>query len=65
MSEHRRVVVAVSPLGTVKIDAQGFVGNSCENATKAFEEVFAGNTSRDYKPEYYEADEENTNRLMF
>lgn len=63
--QERRVLISVSPLGAVSIDAQGFTGNSCETATRAFEEVFVGNSSKSHKPEYYESSETDKNTLMF
>lgn len=47
----------ISKLGDIKIDAEGFVGESCENATKAVELALAGKQeSKDHKPEYYESE---------
>ncbi len=39
--------------GRIMVEAQGFVGNSCEEATKFLQEL-GHVTSEEKKPEYYE-----------
>lgn len=51
-----KYTVKVSKLGDVKIEAEGFTGTSCKDATEAMEMALAGKDSNtDYKPEYYES----------
>lgn len=53
-----RYTVTINKLGDAKVEAEGFVGVSCEDATKAVELALAGKDVRkDYKDEYYEAGE--------
>lgn len=50
--------IRVSKIGDVKIDAEGFVGESCENATRAVELAMQGvTTNKDHKPEYHESEQ--------
>jgi hypothetical protein len=52
MSE-RQVLVRISPLGDVKVEAEGFVGEGCVAATQAIEQSLGGNVkNRQFKPEY-------------
>lgn len=49
------VKINISPTGDVKIDAEGFKGRSCEEATKSIELVLGGGEAKkSKKPEYYE-----------
>ena len=51
----KQVTITVDAVGGVKIDAEGFVGNTCDDATKVFAQAFAGEqTDRQEKPEYYQ-----------
>lgn len=53
----RKIVVSIAPDGDVKIDAQGFKGNSCTLATRDLEMVLAGgdmsNVKDDKKPDFF------------
>lgn len=63
----KQIKITVSPIGDTKIDAEGFVGESCESATKALEIALAGgNTKKDHKPEFYESEgQRETQNLRF
>ena len=57
MSNQKRVVVTISPLGVPKVEAQNFYGSSCETATGPIERALAagnGGVTRELKGEYYE-----------
>lgn len=48
------IIVDISAAGSVKMDAQGFQGTSCEDATQRLELVLGGGPKKvDKKPEYY------------
>lgn len=51
----REIIVDINHIGDVKIDAQGFTGNSCSKATEQLEVVLGGGMAKkkDTKPEYY------------
>lgn len=50
----KEIVVDISPAGSVQIDAQGFQGKSCEDATQALEVVIGGQVSKnERKGEFY------------
>ncbi len=48
----RRIVVKVSPTGEIAVEAEGFKGKGCIDATKAIEEALGTRTSRGLKPEF-------------
>ena len=50
----RTIEVIVSPTGEIKIDAVGFKGADCEQATKFLEEALGMPTQRQRKPEYHQ-----------
>ena len=52
------VIVDFFPDGTVKVEAVGFTGTSCEEAT-AFLRGLGTEVEKDYKPEYYDEAEEH------
>ena len=52
------VIVDFFPDGTVKVEAVGFTGNSCEEAT-AFLQGLGTEVEKDYEPEYYDEAEEH------
>jgi len=41
----KRVLLHVSPLGTTKIEAEGYEGGTCMDATAPFEAMFAKTVS--------------------
>lgn len=49
-----QVTVNITRAGLVKMDAQGFTGTSCADATEQLELVLGGGVrKRDRKPEYH------------
>jgi hypothetical protein len=53
----KHIEVEVAATGEVKIEAVGFKGNSCEQATKALEQALGATASKKKKPEYYNQNE--------
>jgi len=51
--QERKVVITLGKDGSVKVDAQGFKGGSCEEATAFLDKLF-GKKKTSYKPSYYE-----------
>lgn len=52
----RKIKVTIDPLGIPKIEAEGFLGGSCEEATLPIEKALQGgdgNVERVFKPDYY------------
>lgn len=55
----RKITVKISPLGAPTIEAVGFQGGGCTDATKAIETALAGGggkVERVLKPEWFEAE---------
>lgn len=51
----KEIIVKINKeTGEVEIEASGFSGKECEEATKAFEESVGKVESRKRKPEYYQ-----------
>jgi hypothetical protein len=48
----RRIIVKVSPTGGITVEAEGFQGKGCTDATKAIEEALGSRTARTLKPEF-------------
>ena len=48
----RRILVKVSPTGGIIVEAEGFQGKGCTDATKAIEEALGSRTARTLKPEF-------------
>jgi len=58
----RRIKITISPLGEATVDAIGFAGESCKEATKALENALAGGIEDlevIYKPEWNEIEDEH------
>ncbi len=49
----QKIIVTISPEGGIKVEAEGYTGNSCEEATK-FLKSLGTVTEENKKPEYYE-----------
>ncbi len=49
-----RLIITVSPTGDVSIEAQGYKGKSCEDATKFLETALGQRTDQTKKPEYHQ-----------
>jgi hypothetical protein len=56
------VRIKLSPDGKIVVEAEGFKGGSCEEATAFLEKLFK-KTGRQYKPSYYEQEEIVVNQL--
>ena len=57
----KKVTIKISPNGDLTVDADGFTGQSCKDATKVFVDAFErGSRSKDdqNKPEFYESETE-------
>jgi len=46
----KEIVITVKPDGSVQIEAAGFAGRECLQATKDFEQSLGAVTGRKYKP---------------
>ena len=60
----KEIKIIIAPDAKVTIETSGFAGSSCADATKAFEEALGAASKRDYKPEFYQSEEnqqQNTN----
>lgn len=54
---NQKLKIKISPVGNVSVDAIGFTGTSCKDATEAFENALAGASSEittTDKPEMYQ-----------
>lgn len=49
---NRRILVRVSPIGDIQVEAEGFKGRGCEAATLPFETALGKRVHRQHKPEY-------------
>lgn len=55
VSMKESIEITLNPDGTVKIEAQGYKGNTCEQATAFLEEALGmSKTNRRKKPEYHQ-----------
>ena len=52
----RRILVRVSPLGEIQVEAEGFQGKGCEAATEAIEQALGKRTGHALKPEHRQRD---------
>ena len=50
----KRVEVILGKDGSVKVEAFGFKGASCEEATAFLDRIFGGDVEREHKASYYE-----------
>lgn len=48
----KQIIVRINKFGDTKIDAEGFAGTSCVEATQAIELALGGGGKRNLKPEY-------------
>lgn len=48
-----KIIVKILPNGSIKVEAEGYSGNSCEEATK-FLKALGTVEGETQKPEYYE-----------
>lgn len=49
----KKIIVKILPDGTMTVEAEGYTGNSCEEATK-FLKALGEVTGENNKPEYFE-----------
>lgn len=49
---NRRILVRVSPIGDIQVEAEGFKGRGCEAATQPFERALGKRVHRQHKPEH-------------
>ena len=55
----KTIALTIAPNGNPKIDTQGFVGTSCQEATKGLEKLFGGGSANVVlKPEAYMQEEQ-------
>jgi len=66
MSKHRQnkktIEVSVSPAGAISIEAEGYSGSGCEDATRFLEEALGLPGKRKRKSEFYRRRNRNTNQ---
>ena len=61
--EQKKVEIILGKDGSVKIEAFGFKGGTCEEATKFIDQLFGAKKSKKYKSSYYEQQEQVVNGL--
>ena len=49
----KQVMITIAEDGDFTIEAQGYSGTSCEEATQNLEKALGKKDKRDYKPEYH------------
>lgn len=49
----RKILVRVSPVGEISVEAEGFQGKGCEAATKAIEDALGKPRERTRKPQFW------------
>lgn len=55
----QKITLTIDPMGNPKIEAFGFTGGKCANATEAIEKALAGTgkpMTRELKPEWHESE---------
>jgi hypothetical protein len=58
----RRILVKVSPVGEITVEAEGFHGKGCEAATKAIEEALGKPRERTRKPDFWRQTNRQSNQ---
>lgn len=53
--DEKKVEITLGKDGSVRVEAFGYKGGSCEEATAFLEKLF-GKSKKKYKPSYYEED---------
>ena len=51
----KRIKVLISPEGEVTVEAIGYKGKACEEATRGIEKMLGSVTEKKFKPERYAA----------
>ena len=54
----KRVIITIAKTGGIVVNAEGFVGDSCEKAVTFLQDLLGNPINKDYKPEYYEDNQE-------
>ena len=62
MKSHRSIEVTVSPTGEITIEAEGYTGSSCEEATRFLEEALGLPGKRVRKAEFHRRWTRTTNQ---
>jgi hypothetical protein len=52
---NRTIKIIIGTAGEIKIDAVGFKGSDCEQATRCFEEALGIVSEKTKKPEYHQS----------
>lgn len=58
----RRILVKVSPVGEITVEAEGFQGKGCEAATKAIEDALGKPGQRTRKPDFWRQSHSHLNQ---
>ena len=58
-----QVIIDITPDGETTVDAQGFQGTQCRDATRAIENALGKTTKDAMKPEYSQAKTKTSNRV--
>ena len=58
----RRILVKVSPVGEITVEAEGFQGKGCEAATKAIEDALGKPRQRTRKPDFWRQSNSHKNQ---
>lgn len=58
----KRIHVRITPMGEITVEADGFKGQGCEAATKAFEEALGTTNKRTRKPDFWRQSQRQQNR---
>jgi hypothetical protein len=58
----RRILVKVSPVGEITVEAEGFQGKGCEAATQAIEEALGKPRERTRKPDFWRQPNRQSNQ---
>ncbi len=62
--KNKSIEVVVSPTGDIAIDAVGFTGADCDQATRFLEEALGVTKSRVKKPEYHQRAKTTTHQRL-
>lgn len=60
----KTIEVTVSPTGDIKIEAVGFKGADCDQATRFLEEALGTIQRKQKKPEYHQRQQTNQNQRI-
>ena len=56
-----KIKIKLGKDGAVKVEAEGYKGGTCEQATEFIKKLFGEEENKSFKPSYYEDDETQTN----